>query len=758
MSKQSIRIENISRRSALMGLVGAGLTLALPITPSRTLADTSTAGLAGAGEAVSPSVYVSIEPSGLVKIIAHRSDMGQGIRTSLPQVLADELEADWSRVDIVQATGDEKYGSQNTDGSRSIRRFYTAMREAGATARLMLERAAAREWGVDVSDVAAREHAVHHAASGRSLDFGALAGLAGDLPVPGVDEITLKDSNTFNYIGKDVRIVDMEAIVTGTSQFGVDVVRPGMKHASIERSPVLFGTVERYDEAAALAVAGVEQVVPLPAAGAPAAFAPVGGVAVIATNTWAAIQGRAALNVQWAPGSNASYSSEPYRAQLEAASAQPGHVVRAHGDVDAGLAAAASTHEADYYAPHLAQAPMEPPMATAEWAADGSLQIWAPTQHPQGARDTLAAILGLEKEQITIHVTLLGGGFGRKSKPDFIVEAALLAREVGAPVKVTWTREDDIRHGYYHSVSAQKLRAGLDERGRVQAWLHRTTFPSIGATFDPTARRGNNVELGMGVVDLPFDIPAMRCENGEAEAHVRIGWLRSVANIYHTFAVGSFVDELAHKAGRDPKAFLLDLIGAPRIVDLTQHGVAEFWNYGEPAEQYPIDTARLRAVIERATDEAGWGRALPAGRGLGLWAHYSFLSYVAVVVEAEVADDGTLSIPRVDMAVDCGTVVNPDRVRAQMEGAAVYGASCAMEGQITARDGAIEQSNFHDFIVARQDTAPREVRVHLLDSTAPPTGVGEPGVPPFIPALTNAVFAASGKRVRDLPIAEQLRG
>jgi isoquinoline 1-oxidoreductase beta subunit len=384
--------------------------------------------------------------------------------------------------------------------------------------------------------------------------------------------------------------------------------------------------------------------------------------------------------------------------------------------------------------------------------AEGRCEVWAPTQ---GTRDTLAQVLGIPAERVRVNVTLLGGGFGRKSKPDFVVEAALLSREVGAPVKVTWTREDDIQHGYYHAVAAQHLEAGLDEQGRTIAWLHRTAFPAIPSTFAAGVTYGSDTELGLGFSDLPYDIPNIRLENAEAAAHVRIGWYRSVNNIQHAFAICSFADELAHAAGRDPKDYLLALIGAPRHVDLTRGGVQP-WNYGDPVETYPIDTGRHRRVVELLAERAGWGRPLPAGRGRGIAVHRSFLAYVGAVADVEVSRDGQVTIPRLDVAIDCGFVAHPERVRAQMEGGAIMSLGNALVGQITFAQGRAQQSNFHDYQVLRMAAAPRATHVHIVPSDAPPSGVGETAVPPVAPALCNAIFAATGKRIRTLPIGKQL--
>ena len=747
-------LQNISRRGFLIGGAAAagGLVVGLRLLPRGLASSSVPAAPAIDVPRFNPTAFVAIDQTGLVTIVAHRSEMGQGVRTALPMAVADELEADWSRVRVVQAVGDEAtYGGQNTDGSRSLRHFLRPMREMGAAARQMLEAAGARTWEVDVTQVRARNHQVVHTPTGRVLGYGELAAAARELPVPRPEALKLKPPSEFRYIGKGMPIVDLADMTTGRAGYGIDVRLPGMKYAVIARPPVYGGRVASFDGAPALAVSGVERVVKLDGTPPPSGFQPLGGVAVIARNTWAAIQGRNALKITWDDGANRSYDSAAYRTQLEQTARRPGKVVRNDGDAPAALAAATRVVKADYYVPHIAHAPMEVPAATAS-VADGRCEAWTCTQNPQGARDEVARALGIPTDRVKINVTLLGGGFGRKSKPDYVVEAALLSRAVGAPVKVTWTREDEIHHDYYHTVSAQHLEAALDSQGRPTAWLHRSVFPAIPSTFQPNVRYASDGELSQGVIDVPYAIPNIRCENGEAVPHVRIGWFRSVLNIPHAFAVCSFADELARAAGRDPKGYLLELLGPPRHVDAG----ARYQNYGDDLNVYPIDTGRLRGVLDLVADRAQWGRTVPAGHGLGIAVHRSFVSYVAIVVEAAVAKDGTVSVPRVDMAVDCGFTVFPDRIRSQMEGAAVMALSSALYGEVTFREGRAQQNNFNDFQVARMNVAPGETRVHIVESDQPPGGVGEPGVPPFAPALCNAIFAATGKRIRRLPIAGQL--
>jgi isoquinoline 1-oxidoreductase beta subunit len=740
-------IDNVSRRSFLRGTFGAGaLVLGARILPTSAFAALETA-------VFSPNMFVGIKSDGTVLIVAHRSEMGTSSRTMVPLILADEMEADWKRVKIEQAIGDEKYGDQNTDGSHSVRSFFGVMQECGASARTMLEQAAANQWSVPVSQCKATLHQVVHTPSGKKLGYGELAAAAAKLPVPDKSKLVFKKKSEYRYIGKDLPVYDLSDITHGKAVFGMDAKVDGMVYASIEHSPVLGGKVMSFDDKETLQVPGVSRTVEIPAFKPPHGFQPLGGVAVIADSTWAAFQGRKKLKISWDPGPNASYTSSEYKKQLQATARKPGTVVRNVGDVDKGFAAATKTLEADYYVPHLAHAPMEPEVAVADFR-NGKCTLWAPTQNPQAVQDTVAAAVGIDKKNVICNVTLLGGGFGRKSKPDYCAEAALLSKQLGKPVKVVWTREDDIHFDYYHSVAALYMKAGLDQSGKPVAWLQRSVFPSINSTFAPDVKSGSAGELGMGFTDTPYDLPNHRAENGEAVNHVRIGWLRSVANIYHAFAVCSFADELAHAAGRDPKDYLLDLIGPPRLVDLKAQGV-DYPNMG-PIETYPVDTARLRKVIELVAEKSGWGkRSLPKGHALGIAAHRSFLSYVATVVEVAVSPAGKISIPRVDTAVDAGMIVSPDRVRSQFEGAAVFGTSLALMGEITATAGRIDQSNFNNYPVVRMNEAPLETRVYIVETDAPPAGVGEPGVPPFAPALCNAIFAATGKRIRELPISRQ---
>jgi isoquinoline 1-oxidoreductase beta subunit len=746
-------IENVSRRRFLTGGIIAAGALVLGVRyyrklssgdklPHDTNADRAT---------LHPSVFLGIAGDGTVWIVASRSEMGTTSRTTLPLVVADELDADWKRVRIEQAVGDGRYGDQNTDGSHSIRSFYDAMREAGATARFMLIQAAAKQWSVPATECETDLHVVVHRSTNRRAGYGELASAAAKLPVPSREELKFKPKRAWRYIGKGEVSYDLEALVTGKAIYGMDARMDGMVYASIERPPVLGGKVKSYDEKEALKVAGVRQTVPIDPFQPPPAFQPLGGIAVIADNTWAAFQGRKKLNISWNNGPNETYNSDSYKNELRATSHNPCKVVRNIGDADAMFAKGGKVYDADYYVPLLAHAAMEPLVALAE-VKDGKATLWAPTQNPQAVQDIVSKELGISKENVICHVTLLGGGFGRKSKPDYVAEAAVLSKKVGRPVKVVWTREDDIKFDYYNAVASMYMKAVLGANGKPTAWLQRSVFPPIPSIFDVNAVYGDPSHLQQGWTDIPYDLPNLRIENGPAKAHVRIGWLRSVANIYHAFAIQCFTDELAHAAGRDPLDYLLDLIGKPRTIDFK--GV-EYPNYGASLDAYPWETGRLRHVTEMVAEKSRWGkRKHGKGTGVGIAAHRSFLSYVATVVEVEVNDRGEVRIPRVDTVLDAGLVVNPEATRAQFEGAAVFGASVVRSGEITATKGVINQSNFQDYPVARIGEAPFQTNVYIVDSDAPPAGVGEPGVPPFVAAFCNAIFAATGKRVRDLPISK----
>jgi isoquinoline 1-oxidoreductase subunit beta len=744
----------LSRRMMLGA--GSGLVLALSL-PARAAEAPKKYGRDAQEEGWrdDPRLFVALAPDGTVTITCHRSEMGQGIRSSLAMVIADEMEADWSRIRIEQAVGAaERYGNQNTDGSRSMRHWLLPMRRGGAALRMMLVEAAARDLGVPAAELQAKGHKVIHARSGRTVDYGKLAPLAAKLAVPPRELVVLKDAAALTMIGTEgVRSADAVAMTTGKAVYGIDATMPDMVFACVARPPVLGAKIARYDATAAKAVPGVIDVVELPIAASPAGFQPRGGIAVIAKNSWIAMKGRDALVVEWTDAPNAQYDSAAYRAQSLETVRKPAQVIRNEGDFDAAIKSAKKRVTAEYVTPHIAHATMEPPAAVVRF--DGTnCEAIACVQDSGGTRDVLAQMLKLDKAKVTVHQTLLGGGFGRKSKPDFVVEAAWLSKaQKGRPVKIVWSREDDIRNDYYHTTTIQRLEAGLDSKGAPTAWLHRNVAPSIVSIFADGIDREQQFEVEMGLLNMPFAIPNVRVENGEAKAHTRIGWFRSVDNIPHAFAVQSFAAELAHAAGQDQKDYLLRLLGPDRKIDMAAWKDS---NSAEDPELYPFDTGRLRRVLEAAAAGIGWDKQRK-GWGYGIACHRSFMSYTAVAFAVSVAK-GQLAIHKADIAIDCGAAINPDRIRSQMEGAVMMGLSLALMGEISFSKGAVEQGSFDDYPVLRIEQAPRELAIHIVgaDLNVPPGGVGEPGCPPVAPALCNAIFAATGKRIRMLPIKDQL--
>ncbi|OAO02408.1 twin-arginine translocation pathway signal protein [Sphingomonadales bacterium EhC05] len=702
------------------------------------------------GGDATPALWIAIEESGAVKITCHRSEMGQQVWTSMAQIVSDELEAEWDKVEIVQAEGHERYGDQNTDGSRSVRYNFHRLRIAGAAMKQMLIEAAAVFWNMEASECSAAQGLVSNSQNSDTLSYGNLAKLAARLQVPEEADVILKEPRDWRYIDKEIPSLTIPLITRGEGTFGIDVDRPDMVHAVVARPPQLFGKTGAVGDADTLAIPGVLQTIKLPDPISPVGFQPLGGVAVVATDTWAAIQGRNALEIDWIDGPNAGYDSTTFADQMKQTARQSGAIRLKRGDMASAFANATQKLEAEYYAPHLSQSPMEPPAATAEWNGD-KLECWACVQDPQATRQALSDQLKVDKENITVHATWLGGAFGRKSKPDFVVEAALIAKEVGKPVKVTWTREDEVRHGYYHSVSAQRLEAGLDADGKCTSYLHRTVFPPIASTFVQGMDAPTDGEMGLGATDVPFAIPNLQVESGNAKGHVRIGWLRSVSNIYHAFAIQSFAAEMAHAAGKDQKDYLLELIGSARTIDPNAEG-ATYPNYDASLEEYPIETSRLANVVNIVSEMAKWGRKMPSGHGLGIAVHRSFLSYIATIVEVAVTPEGALTIPGVWLAVDAGTIINPRHARAQMEGGTIYGLSSALFGEITSENGAVVQENFPSWRVLRMGEAPRAFEVQIVKSNSPPAGVGEPATPPAAPALANAIFNATGHRIRTLPM------
>lgn len=863
-------IYKVTRRDFLRDLgVGTGaLVLGCSMSPEAFGLDLPSVSELIHGIPVPKIPFVALKLNGDIVIITHRAEMGQGIRASLAAVFADEMEADWKRVTLRQADADStSFGlpfpypippetklaypynkprgdkplfamdgevAQFTDSSRSMTAFYMPMRLMAAGLRRAMVMAAAKKWGVDASECYAEQHKVKHKGNGhRPLDYKRLLLGAQKVEDPPYDELTekwLKKPDQWRYINKEkMRETfegDARAMVMGKVEYGADKQMPGMLTAMIERCPVANGSVKSFDPTEALKVPGVVKVMkvsipnPLGPGGVGAAFLPHDGVAVVAENTWAAWQGRRKLKptIEWDLSSeiaadNARYDSTAYRRTLEESTSQPGRPVRYRDDFDATFPGV-NTVEAHYYVPHLAQAPMEPPVATAVLKGD-HLEVWTPTQNPDMAQQ-MAGVVAFNipydqwetddtkaemRKKVTLHMPLLGGGFGRKSKPDYVVEAAYLAKEnPGVPIRVQWTREDDIQFSYFNAVSDQYLKASLGADGRPTALLQRSAFTSLFATLFPPARTdaswkelnpvfekkrsefrlggqypyGSSIERSQGLEDLPFDVP-LRIENCPAPSHIRVGWMRSVANVYHAFAIGSFADEMARAAGRDPKDYLLDLIGEGRILSLQSEHVEQYYNNELPIEKievpfsgskvfqivpgYPPDTRRLRKVVEEVARMSDWdgkkGR-LPKGRGLGIAAHRSFLSYVALVLDVSLTDRNELTINEAFCAIDCGLAVNLDRVRAQIEGGINYGLSMALLGEITVKNGAVEQHNFDDYPVLRIHQAPKKVSIHMVTTDFDPTGVGEPPTPVVAPALANAIVAAGGPRIREMPFCKQV--
>ncbi|GAA0817355.1 molybdopterin-dependent oxidoreductase [Colwellia asteriadis] len=744
-------IENVSRRNFIKaaGITSGGFILGINLPLSAKTLDPAKAA------ASTLNFFVSIANDGIVSIVCHRSEMGQGIRTSVPQIIADELGANWDKVNVVQAKADAKYGSQGTAGSASIRSHFTTIRQMGAIARDMLEQAAASIWQVDKSAVKAGNHVVTHSATGQQISFAELAPHAAKLTPLDAKNVTLKNTTDFSLIGKDVSLTDLNEIVAGQATYAQDIQLPNMLIATIVRPPVVGGKVLSFDASQAKKIKGVVDVIALKPRSIPVATNPLSGVAVLATNTWAALEGRKKLTVEWDLGANSTHSSESHKQALVKKVNQQGSVAAHKGDIYTHQYQSENTLEATYTVPYNNHSPMETPAATAI-VTDEKCTIWAGTQNPQWAQGIVATELGYSQEEhhkIELNITLMGGAFGRKSKADFIVEAVELAKATKRPVKVIWSREDDIQHGYYQSIAANYHKAELTANGSADFWISRVAYPPIGWLWNADLKSPQPNDLALGFGDIPFALNNLSLETQESESYVRPGWLRSVACINNGFALGSFVDELAVKANLSTRQMWLNLLGDDRHVNPSENNY-EYNNYNLAMTEHPLDTKRMKSLINLICDKAEVEKPLPKNQGWGISFLRSFGSFVAAATKVEVTNN-KVTVLAMHTAIDCGIVVTPDRVTAQMEGAMIMGLSIALMGEISVKDGVVEQSNFHDAPVTRIHQVP-ELYVHIVQSDAPPGGVGEPGVPPIIPSITNAIYHASNIRIRDLPVNKVL--
>jgi isoquinoline 1-oxidoreductase beta subunit len=715
----SAKTNRIARRDFLKtsATIGSGLWISAYVPE---LAARAARNAAANGTLFAPNAFVRIAADETVTVIINHSEMGQGIYTSLPMLLNEELEADWSKIKIEAAPVDAAYnhtvfGLQMTGGSTTTPSEWERFRKMGAMARFMLIDAAAQKWAVPASGCRVEKGVVIHAPSGRKATYGSLAAAASQLKPPA--NIPLKDPKQFTLIGKPTRRLDTPSKINGTAQFGLDVHLPGMLFALVARPPVFGGKMVSFDAAEALKIKGVRAVEQVPS-----------GVAVIADRFWSAKLGREELKISWDDGENAKLSTSQMLADFSKQSASPGTVAKKAGDPAAALAAAAKSITAEYDVPYLAHAMMEPLNCVVDLRSD-SCEIWTGTQFETVDRANAAQVAGLPPEKVQIHTTLLGGGFGRRSNPasDFVVEAMHVAKIAKAPVKVVWTREDDLAGGWYRPMWHDRFAAGLDAQGNPVAWTHTIVGQSIltGTAFEPYGvKDGIDSASVEGAADLLYGIPNLQVDLHSPKIGVPVQWWRSVGHSHTGFSVEGFFDEVAHAGGKDPYELRRKLLA---------------------------NQPRMSAVLQLVAEKSGWGKPLPAGRGRGIATHFSFDSYVAQVAEASVEKDGTVRVHRIVCAVDCGRVINPDIVKAQMEGGIVFGLTAALKTEITLENGRVQQKNFHDYQMLRMFESP-EIEVHIVPSELNPTGVGEPSVPPVAPALANAIFAATGKRVRRLPI------
>ena len=696
-----------------------------------------------------PNAWIRITPDNQITVLTEIPEMGQGPRTVDTMMLADELEADWSTIRVEQAPVIPAiYQNLSTGGSGGTGSAWNYIRKVGAQAREMLLTAAAQKWGVEKKDCRAENNTVVHGPSGRRLTYGELVETAAKLLAPKAVSIPLKPPSAFRFIGKPLPRVDLPSKVSGSAVFGLDVRVPGMLFAVVARCPHFGGKLQSFDASAVKAVPGVRAVFPI----APLGLLPklehnlntAGGVAVVADSTWSAMQGRRALKISWDKGPNEAETTETLSKQLKAqAAAPPSFVAVNQGDALRALQENAKKVDAVYELPFQAHATMEPMNTTMHVREDG-IEVWSPTQIGAGLQEEIALLSGLPAKQVTVHMTLCGGSFGRRYQWDFPAEAWQVAQEMKQPVQLLWTREDDMQHDFYRQYSYHRLSGGLDARNNIVAWSHRVVSTPIRPVFEAPEKLQDpkhvaSQELG-GADVLPYAASNVRLDYAPVHSAVPRAWWRSVEHSFNAFATECFVDELAHAAGRDPYEFRMNLLREDRKLPWIM------W-----PDDPPLETRRFRAVLQMAAEKSGWGRALPAGQGRGIACCCSFGSYLAHVAEVSVENDGTVHVLRIVSAVDCGTAVNPDGVKAMTEGAVNYALTPVLNGEITIRDGAVEQGNFDAYQVLRISDAP-DVEVHIVPSNGDPGGMGETGVPPLAPAVANAVFVATGKRIRRLPI------
>lgn len=722
----------ISRRKFMVRstVAGAGLLVGLRFSGPMLLSQESEK--AKKKSPVNPfDAYIHVKPDGKISLIVAKSEMGQGIKTGLAMILAEEADVDFNAVSVEQAeTRPDIYEHMGTGGSGSTMENFMPLRRAGATVRELMITAAAQKWNVPKTECDAKKGLVRHTKSSRQTRYGELVEAASKLPLPDPDKVPLKNETEFELIGHATPRVDIPSKVNGSAGFGLDVRVPDMLFAVVARCPTFGGKPAHFEASKAKAAPGVRDVFEIPALGKDMYTA--GGIVVVADSTWAAMKGRDALQIEWDRGTAASESSASLRESLRAAASRPGKRIRNDGNVDEALPSSAKRVEAVYEFPYLAHATMEPMNITVH-ARDHEAEVWAPTQSPDWVQRTVAKLLDLPPQKVIVHTTLLGGGFGRRYMADYPAEATQIAKVVGKPVQLVWSREDDMTHDFYRPAACHRMRGAVNQAGHPLLWSHTITSTSIGAFWGAPDKLEES-EVG-GAKQMPYAIPNVRLEYAAVPSSVPPLWWRSVEHSFNGFAVECFIDELAAGAGKDPVEFRRGLLVKPAN-----------W---KPKDEDDPDPSRLRGVLDIAAEKAGWGKPLPKGKGRGIASYHSFGSYIAEAAEVTVSGKD-FKIDRIVAAIDCGQVVNPESVRAQAESAIIYGLSAALKNEITIKDGAVEQSNFDGYDPIRIDEAP-PIEVHLLKSKEDPGGMGEPALPPAAPAVANAIFAASGKRLRRLP-------